>query len=412
MKEKSLKERSIKESTVKESIHSWISALLMLALFALCLPGTARAQAASAAAPLEEGVPVELSSAAAILIDAGTGQVIFEKNADEERPVASVTKVMTILLTLEALDAGTISLSDTVTVSPNAAGMGGSQALLDANAPYKVEDLLKSTIIASANDSAVALAETISGAQEAFVERMNERAQELGLKNTHYVNCTGLPAPGQYTTARDVAQLSRELDKHPTYYNYSTIWMDTITHKGGRVTDLTNTNRLVRFYADCDGYKTGSTNEARYCISATAKRGDLRLIAVVLGAPAGQTRFDEARKMLEYGFANYQVVKPVLEGAKLNMDVAVKLGARDMVATAAGDTAQVLLRKGQEKKLSLEIALPEAVEAPVRAGDVIGEVKVLLDGTQVASVDAVAAETVEMPGLLDALLRILKGWRI
>ena len=194
---------------MKEKVHSWISALLMLALFALCLPGTAHAQTASAAAPLEEGVPVELSCVSAILIDAATGQVIFEKNADEERPVASVTKIMTILLTLEALDAGTISLSDTVTVSPNASGMGGSQALLDANAPYKIEDLLKSTIIASANDSAVALAEAISGAQEAFVERMNARAQELGLKNTHYVNCTGLPAQGQYTTARDVAQLSR-----------------------------------------------------------------------------------------------------------------------------------------------------------------------------------------------------------
>ena len=397
---------------MKEKVHSWISALLMLALFALCLPGTAHAQTASAAAPLEEGVPVELSCVSAILIDAATGQVIFEKNADEERPVASVTKIMTILLTLEALDTGTISLSDTVTVSPNAAGMGGSQALLDANAPYKIEDLLKSTIIASANDSAVALAEAISGAQEAFVERMNARAQELGLKNTHYVNCTGLPAQGQYTTARDVAQLSRELDKYPTYYAYSTIWMDTIEHKGGRMTDLTNTNRLVRFYSDCDGYKTGSTNEARYCISATAKRGDLRLIAVVLAAPAGQTRFDEARKMLEYGFANYQIVKPVIEGAKLNMNVAVRLGARDMVETAAGGTAQVLVRKGQEKNLSLEIALPEEVEAPVRAGDLIGQINVLLDGEQIASVDAVAAETVEMPGMLDALLRILKGWRI
>ena len=394
---------------MKERIYRLFSALLMLALFVLCLPDTAQAETN---VPLEDGVPVELSCASAILIDAATGQVIFEKNADERRPVASVTKVMTILLTLEALDAGTVSLSDTVIASERAAGMGGSQALLDANAPYKLEELLKSTIVASANDSAVALAEHLSGAQEAFAARMNERAQELGLENTHYVNCTGLPAEGQYTTARDVARLSRELDKHPLYYQYSTIWMDELVHKGGRVTQLTNTNRLIRFYADCDGYKTGSTNEARYCISATAKRGDLRLIAVVLGAQAGQTRFDEARKMLEDGFANYQIVRPVVEGTKLNMPVAVKLGARDVVDTAAGGTVEMLLRKGQEKGLSLEIALPESVDAPIQRGDWIGEINVLLDGKRIAGTGAVAAETVEMPGMLDALLRILKGWRI
>lgn len=395
---------------MKERIYRLLSAMVMLALFALCLPGTARA--AGEEGPLETGVPVELSCASAILIDASTGRVIFEMNADEQRPVASVTKIMTILLTLEALDEGKVSLSDTVIASQRAAGMGGSQALIDANAPYKLEDLLKSTIVASANDSAVALAEHLSGAQEAFVARMNERAQELGLENTHYVNCTGLPAQGQFTTARDVARLSRELDKHPLYYDYSTIWMDEIVHKGGRVTQLTNTNRLVRFYSGCDGYKTGSTNEARYCISATAKRGDLRLIAVVLGAPAGQTRFDEARTMLEYGFANYQLVRPVTAGTKLNMPVAVRLGARDNVETAAGGTAELLIRKGQEKSLSLEVALPESVDAPVREGDWIGEVHVLLGGEKVATVEAVAAETVEMPGMLDALLRILHGWRI
>lgn len=392
---------------MKERIYRLLSAMVMLALFALCLPGTARAQQ-----PLETGTPVELSCASAILIDASTGQVIFEMNADEQRPVASVTKIMTILLTLEALDEGKVSLSDTVIASQRAAGMGGSQALIDANAPYKLEDLLKSTIVASANDSAVALAEHLSGAQEAFVARMNERAQELGLENTHYVNCTGLPAQGQFTTARDVARLSRELNKHPLYYDYSTIWMDELVHKGGRVTQLTNTNRLVRFYSGCDGYKTGSTNEARYCISATAKRGDFRLIAVVLGAPAGQTRFDEARTMLEYGFANYQLVRPVTAGTKLNMPVEVRMGARDSVETAAGGTVELLIRKGQEKSLSLEVALPESVDAPVREGDWIGEVNVLLGGEKVAMVEAVAAETVEMPGMLDALLRILHGWRI
>ena len=275
--------------------RKWLVFLLILCLF---FPALAKGEE-----PMESVVPISISSPSAILTEASTGRVIFEKNADERRPVASVTKVMTILLTLEAIDGETIGKNDKVIVSPRAQSMGGSQAYLDAGSAYTVAELLKSVIIASANDSAVALAEYIAGAEEAFVARMNERAQELGLTNTHYVNCTGLPAQGHYMSARDVAKLSSELDRHPRYYEYSTVWMDEIAHKGGCKTQLTNTNRLVRFYTGCDGYKTGSTNEARYCMSATAKKDGMRLIAVVLGANAGQTRFDEARAMLEYGFA-------------------------------------------------------------------------------------------------------------
>lgn len=388
-------------------LKKWTAVALLVALTAFIPTKAAMAQGA-----IEEGVPVELGCISAILMDAATGRVIFEKNADERRPVASVTKIMTILLTLEALDEGTIKLSDQVRVSKNASGMGGSQALLDADQNYKVEDLLKSMIIASANDSAVALGEHISGAQEVFVQRMNERAQELGLENTHYVNTTGLPAEGHYTTARDVAMLSRKLDEHPLYYKYSTIWMDSISHNRGRVTDLTNTNRLVRFYEDCDGYKTGSTNEAKYCISATAKRGNFRLIAVVLGASAGQVRFDEARKMLDYGFANYQLTQAVAEQAPLNLQVAVKLGAKDTVSVSCEEAVSLLLKKGQEKDLSIQVALPDSVTAPIQKGDLIGEVNILLSGEKVATAKAVAGETVEVPGMLDAILRILSGWRL
>lgn len=376
-----------------------------LALF----PGTALA---ATQAPLEAEVPLELSCPSAILMEASTGRVIFEKDADAPRPVASVTKVMTILLTLEALEHGTISLDDRVVVSENAAGMGGSQALLDANSAYRLEDLLKSTIVASANDSAVALAEHIAGAQEVFVAHMNARARELGLDNTHYVNCTGLPAEGQYTTARDVATLSRELDRFPLYYTYSTIWTDQITHGGGRVTDLTNTNRLIRFYDGCDGYKTGSTNEARYCVSATAKRGTLRLIAVVLGAPAGQTRFDEARKMLDYGFANYRMTTLVPQGADLDMRVAVRLGTRDDVGAVSGEEIALLTRASGEGALNIEVALPKSLDAPVRQGEPIGEIRVLQDGEVVARAPAVAAESVGMPGLIESLLRIFENWRV
>ncbi|MGN0997695.1 MAG: D-alanyl-D-alanine carboxypeptidase family protein [Candidatus Ventricola sp.] len=382
----------------------WIAGALgaVLALSGMALPRAALAEEP----PLEEGTPFTLSSPSVILTEASTGRVIFEKNADERRPVASVTKVMTILLTLEAIDEGRVSLKDSVTVSAHASGMGGSQVFLEADQRYKLEDLLKSMIVASANDAAVALAEYLEGAEEAFVRRMNERAAELGMENTHYVNCTGLPAQGHYTTARDVAVLSAHLDEHPLYYQYSTIWMDEITHKGGRVTQLTNTNRLVRFYSGCDGYKTGSTNEARYCISATAEKNGLRLIAVVLGSSASQTRFDEARAMLEYGFSGYQMFSPIQAGDSLQMTVPVRLGGRDEVSAVSGGTSALLLRKGEQSQISLEVALMERVSAPVRKGDVLGEIRVKQAGNVVQVIPAVAGETVELPGMLSSLLRI------
>ena len=356
--------------------------------------------------PMEEGTPFTMESPCAILMEASTGRVIFEKNADEKRPIASVTKVMTILLTLEAVDAGTVGLDDQVTVSARASGMGGSQAFLEANGRYKLRDLLKSVIVASANDAAVALAEYLAGTEETFVAKMNARAAELGLHDTHFVNCTGLPASGHYMTARDVAALSRELDKHPLYYEFSTIWMDEIAHKGGRKTQLTNTNRLVRFYAGCDGYKTGSTNEARYCMSATAKKNGLRLIAVVLGANAGQTRFDEARAMLEYGFSAYQLFEPVHVGDALGMQVPVRLGAQDSVSVVSGGNCSLLMKKGEQSGVSLEAALTERMDAPVKKGDMLGEIRVKKDGKTLMTLPAVAGEDVQLPGLVSALLRI------
>ena len=375
-------------------------AALVIAL--LLLPVIAQADEL----PMKAEAPITLTSPSAILCEASTGQVIFEKNADERRPVASVNKVMTILLTLEAVDEGRVSLEDQVTVSPRAASMGGSQAFLDAGERYKLSELLKTVIVASANDSAVALAEHLAGTEESFVRLMNTRAEELGLTNTHYANCTGLPAQEHYTTARDVAKLSAQLDLHPIYYRYSTIWMDEIKHRGGRVTSLTNTNRLIRFYPGCDGYKTGSTNEARYCVSATAKKEGMRLIAVVLGTPAGQTRFDEARAMLEYGFANVQLVTPIAQGQALDMTVPVRLGGRDEVSVLSGGTCSLLERRGEKNALSLEAALVEKVNAPVYAGDVLGEIRVKRGDEVVAVVPAVAAEDVQLPGMVDALIRI------
>ena len=380
---------------MKTGLAALVTALLLL-------PGIAQADEL----PMKAEAPITLTSPSAILCEASTGQVIFEKNADERRPVASVNKVMTILLTLEAVDEGRVSLEDQVTVSPRAASMGGSQAFLDAGERYKLSELLKTVIVASANDSAVALAEHLAGTEESFVRLMNTRAEELGLTNTHYANCTGLPAQEHYTTARDVAKLSAQLDLHPIYYRYSTIWMDEIKHRGGRVTSLTNTNRLIRFYPGCDGYKTGSTNEARYCVSATAKKEGMRLIAVVLGTPAGQTRFDEARAMLEYGFANVQLVTPIAQGQALDMTVPVRLGGRDEVSVLSGGTCSLLESRGEKNALSLEAALVEKVNAPVYAGDVLGEIRVKRGDEVVAVVPAVAGEDVQLPGMVDALIRI------
>lgn len=380
---------------MKTGLAALVTALLLL-------PGIAQADELL----MKAEAPITLTSPSAILCEASTGQVIFEKNADERRPVASVNKVMTILLTLEAVDEGRVSLEDQVTVSPRAASMGGSQAFLDAGERYKLSELLKTVIVASANDSAVALAEHLAGTEESFVRLMNTRAEELGLTNTHYANCTGLPAQEHYTTARDVAKLSAQLDLHPIYYRYSTIWMDEIKHRGGRVTSLTNTNRLIRFYPGCDGYKTGSTNEARYCVSATAKKEGMRLIAVVLGTPAGQTRFDEARAMLEYGFANVQLVTPIAQGQALDMTVPVRLGGRDEVSVLSGGTCSLLERRGEKNALSLEAALVEKVNAPVYAGDVLGEIRVKRGDEVVAVVPAVAGEDVQLPGMVDALIRI------
>lgn len=369
------------------------------------------AGAAAVSRPLEEGQPMSLTSPAAILAETSTGTVIFEKNADERREAASITKLMTALLVMEAIDRGEVALSDQVVVSQNAAAMKGSQALLDANTAYPLEDLLRTTIMASANDSAVALAEYLCGTEEAFVQRMNERAAELGMANTCYVNATGYPQSGQYTTARDVMLLSCEVSRHEMYFNYSSVWIDTLKHPSGRVTDLTNTNRLVRFYEGCDGFKTGSTDGAKYCLSATVSKGGMRLVAVVLGTPVSQTRFDEARAMLNYGFASYQRTVIARGGDLLAESLPVKNGSADSVELALGSGLSMLLRTGQSSKLKMEAALPEYVEAPVRQGDVLGIISVLLDGKVIAKLNCVAAGDVPKVGWMEGLERILNNWR-
>ena len=401
-----------------------ILALLLSALL-LCVPLTGRCQeidlspAPSPApeavaltplsdAPLLEAPPIHPACAAMLLAEADSGQVIFQMNADSPRPVASVTKVMTILLALEALDVGRLTSEQTVTVSQTAAGMGGSQVLLDVNERQTVDTLLRCMIVGSANDAAVALAEAMYGSEVLCVEAMNRRAVELGMADTHFENCTGLPSAGQHTTARDVAVMSRQVFAHSHYFDHSAVWMEDIDHGDGRVTQLVNTNKLLRLCDGCDGGKTGSTKEAGYCVSATARRGDMRLVAVVLGAESGKERFAIAREMLEYGFANYRCYPVAVRGTKVRGQLPVIGGMAEGVALVLDGDLTLLISRGDEQRITLEPALPDSLPAPIERGQQAGHVRVLVDGRETAQVPVAAAESVEAK--TTGLKRIIDRW--
>ncbi len=319
---------------------------------------------------------------------------------------------MTILLTLEAIDSGRISLEQQVVISKEAAGMGGSQVLLDVGETQSVSILLKSMIVGSANDAAVALAETLYGSEALCAAKMNERAKSLGMTDTHFVNCTGLPAKGQHTTARDVARMSIAVFSHSLYYGYSQIWLDEVDHGGGRMTQLTNTNKLIRLLDGCDGGKTGSTKEAGFCLSATAKRSGMRLIAVVLGAPSGAERFDAAKEMLNYGFANYRLYPIAQRGAKVRGELPIIGGESDRLSLELGGDLTLIIQKGDEQNVLLTPSLPDAVEAPVEQGTEIGSVRVEIGGKTIATLPILAAESVHGKGFQTAIRRMIRNWAV
>lgn len=351
--------------------------------------------------------PFKFVCKAALLIDYDTGRVLYEKNPDDKLPVASVTKVMTLLLTFEALEQGKFSLEDEITVSKQAAGMGGSQALLDANGKYKVGELIKSIIVASANDSSVAMAELISGSESLFVDEMNAKAQQLGMTNTSFMNSTGLPATGAYTTARDVSIMSRSLLKHPMFFQYSKVWMYDMQHSGGRITQLSNTNKLTRFYDGCDGIKTGSTDEAGYCLSATARRGDSRFIAVILGANTSAERNDAVGKMLDYAFATYKNVAIYNEGDIVQSNITVWGGQLASLNAVSPQKVSALVKKGEENKVGKQVTIYDPLQAPIERGSQIGTVKVFMDGQQVAEYPLIADRDVLEAGFWTNFAKIL-----
>lgn len=356
----------------------------------------------------------EVSAPSAVLMEVSTGKVICEKDADTPRPPASVTKVMTMLLIFDALDSGKIKLEDEVTVSEFASSMGGSQVYLEPGETQTVDTMLKCISIASANDACVAMAEYICGNEEEFVRQMNERAQGLGMENTHFVNCNGLDATGHETSARDIALMSRELiTKYPQIHDYCTIWMENITHttrKGTSEFGLTNTNKLIRQYEYATGLKTGSTGLAKFCVSATAKKGDVELIAVVMAADDSKLRFKDATTLLNYGFGKCQIYQDT-EPPKLKK-IRVEGGVKEEIEVIYKNTFSYLdMSGGNLGQITSRSELKEMVKAPVKKGDVVGKLIYEWDGTEIGSVDIVAGETVKKATFLDYMKKIAEKMR-
>ena len=349
---------------------------------------------------------LDLEAPSVVLMEAESGTILYEKNADEMRHPASVTKVMTLLLVFEAIDSEKIKMTDLVTVSDRAASMGGSQVFLEVGEQMSVEDMIKSVVVCSANDAAVALAEFVAGSESAFVEKMNEKALALGMKNTHFENTNGLDDTTEthLTSSRDIALMSRELIvKHPAVLNYTTIWQDTI--RGGAFT-LTNTNKLVRFYQGANGLKTGFTSKSGYCISASAKRDGLQLIAVIMGAETSDKRNLTAKRLFDYGFANYSYIELSYPD---EISFRVIGGEKD---SAWGKTMPLAKVLSKEKKgtLTYELQIPSSVIAPVREGDVIGKIIYKSKDTVVGEANIIAGETVEKMTFFGLLKKVLSNY--
>ena len=369
--------------------------LLVLSLLLPVLPASAA------------GTGPTVAAKSALLMDAATGTVLLEQNAHEKLPPASVTKVMTMLLIMEAIDSGKIHWNDLVTASESAAAKGGSQIYLKVGETMSVTDMLKSIAVSSANDCACAMAEHIAGSEEAFVQRMNQRAKELGMNDTHFVNCTGLDddenAKDHLTSAYDIALMSRELMvNHPDIKKFTTIWMDTV--RDGTF-GLANTNKLVRFYKGTTGLKTGYTSKAGFCLAATAQRSGMELIAVVLGSETSQERFQSCKQMLDYGFANYALIHPAPEEGHT---VPVTLGKQPTVTAVPSKQTAFLIDKAQLSQVKINVSLDVAVAAPVSKGLRLGTMTIFAGGQVLRQIPMVATESVQKKGFLDVFKDILR----
>lgn len=365
-----------------------LSALAVIALAAPSGLRISKLQTAAETKPLAE-------CKAAYLCDFTSGTVAYEENATERLPIASMCKIMTLLLSFEAADGGNLAYDEKITVSENASGMGGSQVFLETGLSYDARELMKSIAVCSANDSCVAMAERIAGSESLFVEKMNERARELGAENTLFANCTGLPKEPQYSCAKDVALMLRELLKHEKYFEFSRVWLEDFAHPDGRTTRITNTNRLIRFYDGCDGGKTGFTNQAGFCLAATAKRGDMRLISVVIGAESSAKRFEGVQNLLNFAFTNYENKIVAEAGAPLEVKIPVRGGKQKEISVCPERTLSVFRKKGEADDFTAEYSLTDGLKAPVKTGTVVGEATLYRNGVETARCNLRAAEGVE-----------------
>lgn len=348
---------------------------------------------------------------AAVLIDSATGKVIYAQNADKKLPPASVTKVMTMLLAMEAVDSGKITLEDEVTISDNAASMGGSQMYMEPGETHTVAQLLEGVAMVSANDGCVALAEYIAGSTDIFVEKMNKKAQELGMKNTNFVNTNGLPVKEHYTSAYDIALMSKELIKHKEIRKWCTKWQDTIkVGLPGKETEfgLTNTNKMIKTYNGANGIKTGFTQEAGYCLSASATRGNTTLIAVVLGAKTSKERNAQVAKLLDYGFSAYETAQIFPEGETVKK-VSVERGEPEQLKAVTGEAAAAFIKKGDKEKVTHKIVIDKDISLPLKKGDAVGRVDIYYDGQKTGSVRLVSDRDVDKAGFITYYARSIRS---
>ncbi len=383
--------------------------ILSLLLALVLLSGFSTRLFAKAEAPAVKNAGLEISAKSALLMDYSSGKIVFTQNEKAHLPIASMVKIMTLLLTFEEMEKGNISEETMITASENATSMGGSQAFLDTNASYSLGELIKSIVVGSANDSCVAVGEHICGDISSFVDRMNAKAKELNMADTNFVNCTGLPAANQYSCARDVAVMTRELVRHPLFFKYSKIWMFDFAHPGGRVTQLSNTNKLIRAYEGCDGGKTGFTNEAMFCLSATAKRGNTRLISVVMGAQTSKIRNAENAKLFNYGFANFETRQLVVKGVGDNVDHGVSNGKVKTVKLVPSEDLYYFMPKNSKAEVTTSQSI-DKIAAPVKSGERKGTLSVFVNGEQVGKVNLLATADIGKVTYIDIINDMIDEW--
>ena len=395
------------------------SGLILLMAGALLLGGIAMRKTQKsldfqALAEVNSGVETPYSNLgirakSAYLMDFSTSTPIYAVNEQKHLPIASMCKIMTLILAFDAIDSGNLSFDEEIMVSERAASMGGSQVFLEANEKYPVGELIKSIVVCSANDSCVAIAERVAGSEGLFIEKMNEKAKELGANDTLFANCTGLPKDPQYSCAKDVAIMLKELLSHQEYFEYGKVWMDKFQHPKGRYTEIANTNKLVRFYEGCDGGKTGFTNEAGFCLAATAKRNDMRIISVVIGEENSKNRFDDVRTMFDYAFANYTAIPIFNEGEVLDTGAHVEKGKQQKVAVCPQKTVYAFTRRGEKANISVEMQIGK-VKAPIEKGKKVGELIVFKDGVEIDRVALLTTETVKEATFFDCLREVARAW--